>query len=84
MVTQFKSAMATNPAGIAVMGHPGDAALKTWVDKAESKGIIVTSQNTELPTLFKQVPGEGFRLRRPEPLQLGRPARRVGAFPSCT
>ena len=51
MVSQFKSAIATNPAGIAVMGHPGDAALKPWVTKAEAKGIIVTSQNTELPTL---------------------------------
>jgi ABC-type sugar transport system substrate-binding protein len=60
MVSQFKSAIATNPAGIAVMGHPGDAALKPWVTKAESKGIIVTSQNTELPTLFKAYQAKGF------------------------
>src|SRR5919109_3353564 len=31
MVSQFKSAIATNPAAIAVMGHPGDAPLKPWV-----------------------------------------------------
>jgi simple sugar transport system substrate-binding protein len=60
MVSQFKAAIATNPAGIAVMGHPGDAALKKWVDQAEAKGIIVTSQNTELPTLFKKYQSKGF------------------------
>jgi simple sugar transport system substrate-binding protein len=60
MVSQFKAAIATNPAGIAVMGHPGDAALKKWVDQAEGKGIIVTSQNTELPTLFKKYNAKGF------------------------
>jgi simple sugar transport system substrate-binding protein len=60
MVSQFKSAIATRPVGIAVMGHPGDAALKAWVTKAESQGIIVTSQNTELPTLFKAYQANGF------------------------
>ena len=60
MVSQFKQAIATNPAGIAVMGHPGDAALKPWVTQAESKGIIVTSQNTELPTLFHAYQKNGF------------------------
>ena len=60
MVSQFKSAIAMNPTGIAVMGHPGDAALKKWVDQAEGKGIIVTSQNTELPTLMKKYQSKGF------------------------
>ena len=60
MVSQFKAAIATHQAGIAVMGHPGDAALKKWVDQAEGKGIIVTSQNTELPTLFKKYQSKGF------------------------
>ena len=60
MVSQFKAAIATKPAGIAVMGHPGDAALKPWVTRAESKGIIVTSQNTELPTLFHAYQAKGF------------------------
>ena len=60
MVSQFKSAIATHPTGIAVMGHPGDAALKTWVAQAEAKGIIVTSQNTELPTLMKAYQSKGF------------------------
>lgn len=60
MVSQFKSAMATRPDGIAVMGHPGDAALKPWVTQAESKGIIVTSQNTQLPTLEQKYAAAGF------------------------
>ena len=60
MVSQFKTAVATKPAGIAMMGHPGDAALKKWVDQAEAKGIIVTSQNTELPTLMKKYQAKGF------------------------
>jgi simple sugar transport system substrate-binding protein len=60
MVSQFKQAIATHPAGIAVMGHPGDAALKTWVDQAESKGIVVTSQNTQLPTLESKYAAKGF------------------------
>jgi len=60
MVSQFKQAIAAKPAGIAVMGHPGDAALKPWVTQAEKKGIIVTSQNTELPTLMKKYQAKGF------------------------
>jgi simple sugar transport system substrate-binding protein len=49
MITQFSEAVATNPDGIAVMGHPGDDAFTPLVDDAESKGIIVTSMNTQLP-----------------------------------
>jgi simple sugar transport system substrate-binding protein len=60
MVSQFKSAIATHPAAIAVMGHPGDAALKRWVDQAEGKGIVVTSQNTQLPTLEAKYAANGF------------------------
>jgi len=60
MVSQFKAAVATHPTGIAVMGHPGDAALKPWVDQAEAKGIIVTSQNTQLPTLESKYAAQGF------------------------
>jgi simple sugar transport system substrate-binding protein len=60
MVSQFKAAIATHPAGIAVMGHPGDAALKTWVDQAEKKGIVVTSQNTQLPKLESKYAASGF------------------------
>jgi simple sugar transport system substrate-binding protein len=48
MISQFQEAMATNPDGIAVMGHPGDDAFDPLIDQAESQGILVTVMNTEL------------------------------------
>ncbi len=60
MVRQCKEAIATNPDGIAIMGHPGDEALSACVDEAESKGIIVTSQNTTLPKLEAKYKSKGF------------------------
>jgi simple sugar transport system substrate-binding protein len=60
MVSQFREAVATNPDGIAIMGHPGDDAYETAVDEAEAKGIIVTSQNTTLPRLEDRYKGVGF------------------------
>jgi len=48
MITQFQEAMATSPNGIAVMGHPGDAAFGPLIDQARSQGILVTVMNTEL------------------------------------
>jgi simple sugar transport system substrate-binding protein len=60
MVSQFKEAAATNPDGIAIMGHPGDDAFETVVDEARAKGIIVTSQNTTLPRLEDRYKGDGF------------------------
>jgi simple sugar transport system substrate-binding protein len=60
MVRQFKEAAATKPDGIAVMGHPGDDAFQTVIDEAEAQGIIVTSQNTTLPTLEAKYKGDGF------------------------
>ena len=38
MITQFSEAMATNPDGIAVMGHPGDEAFAPLVDEAVANG----------------------------------------------
>ena len=49
MLTQFQEAVATDPDGIAIMGHPGDANFKPLVDEAIADGIIVTVMNTELP-----------------------------------
>jgi simple sugar transport system substrate-binding protein len=49
MITQFGEAVATNPDGIAVMGHPGDEAFKPLIDDAVANGIVVTVMNTELP-----------------------------------
>jgi simple sugar transport system substrate-binding protein len=60
MVRQFNEAVATNPDGIAIMGHPGDDAFEAAVDEARAKGIIVTSQNTTLPRLEARYKADGF------------------------
>jgi len=60
MVTQFQQAIATNPDGIALMGHPGDEAYQPLVEEAEAQGIIVTSQNTTLPQLEATYKSSGF------------------------
>lgn len=60
MVTQFAEAAATQPDGIAIMGHPGDTAFSSVVDDAVAQGIIVTSQNTTLPELEAKYASGGF------------------------
>ena len=60
MVTQFAQAVALNPDGIAIMGHPGDDAFEPLVDEAEAQGIIVTSSNTQLPRLQGRYSSNGF------------------------
>jgi simple sugar transport system substrate-binding protein len=60
MVSQFKDAIAQSPDGIAVMGHPGDDPLEPLIDQAEEQGIIVTSQNTELPRNEGKYKATGF------------------------
>lgn len=60
MVTQFVEAAATHPDGIAIMGHPGDDAFGPVVADAVAQGIVVTSQNTTLPTLEGMYFGGGF------------------------
>lgn len=60
MIAQFKEAVATQPDGIAVMGHPGDDAFSPLIDDARNQGIIVTSQNTELPASMAKYQGAGF------------------------
>lgn len=60
MIQQFSEAVATGPDGIAIMGHPGEEAFAPLVDDAEAKGIIVTSQNTTLPTIQEKYMANGF------------------------
>jgi simple sugar transport system substrate-binding protein len=60
MIQQFREAVATRPDGICVMGHPGDEAFDPLIEDAEAKGIIVTSQNTELPNMEAKYAGNGF------------------------
>ncbi len=49
MITQFSQALATKPDGIAIMGHPGDAAFDPLIKQAKDQGVLVTVMNTELP-----------------------------------
>ena len=60
MIQQFQEAVATRPDGIAIMGHPGDAAFDALIDQAEAKGIIVTSQNTTLDKAEAKYSPKGF------------------------
>ena len=60
MIQQFREVAATRPDGIAVMGHPGDEAFDPLIIDAESKGIIVTAQNTELPKMEGKYSANGF------------------------
>jgi len=60
MIDQFKQAMAANPDGIVIMGHPGEPAFAALVDQAEAQGIIVTSGNNPLPTIEAKYQTKGF------------------------
>lgn len=60
MVRQFSQAIGRNPDGIAVMGHPGESALAPLVDKARAQGILVTTQNVELPQSEAEYKASGF------------------------
>ena len=60
MVTQLQEAVATNPDGIAIMGHPGDEAYKDIVDAAEAEGMVITSMNTQTAGLQAQYATKGY------------------------
>jgi simple sugar transport system substrate-binding protein len=60
MITQFQQALATKPDGIAVMGHPGDAAFDPLIADAEKQGILVTVMNTELQKAQAQYGANGM------------------------
>ncbi|MGH9213581.1 MAG: sugar ABC transporter substrate-binding protein [Acidimicrobiales bacterium] len=60
MISQFEEAVATDPDGIAIMGHPGDDAFDPLIDSAVDQGILVTAMNTELPEAQEAHATEGF------------------------
>jgi simple sugar transport system substrate-binding protein len=60
MIQQFKEVAATKPDGIAVMGHPGDESFDSLIEEAVKNGILVTSQNTDLPLMEAKYAGQGF------------------------
>lgn len=72
MIGNFKKALAARPDGIVVMGHPGDAAYKPFIDEARSKGIIVTSVDTPLPDNNARHQAQGFGYVGPDNYIQGR------------
>ncbi len=60
MIDQFKEAVAAQPDGIVIMGHPGEAAFEQLVDDAEAQGIIITSGNNPLPNIEAKYQSKGF------------------------
>ncbi|TGQ69675.1 sugar ABC transporter substrate-binding protein [Mesorhizobium sp. M00.F.Ca.ET.186.01.1.1] len=51
MVQQLREAVAVKPAGIAMMGHPGDAAIMPLAEQAHKDGIKMMYQNVPVPTV---------------------------------
>src|SRR5579864_6119434 len=49
MTDQLRQAIATQPDGIAMMGHPGDDALLPLAQQAHDAGILMEYQNVDLP-----------------------------------
>lgn len=60
MLENFKKSVAAKPDGIVVMGHPGDDAYAPLINEAESKGIVVTATDSELPKLMSAYKSKGF------------------------
>jgi simple sugar transport system substrate-binding protein len=59
MVTQFRDMIGQAPDGIAMMGHPGDAALMPLAEQAEAAGIKVMYMNVDVPEV-RATFGSGF------------------------
>lgn len=51
MTDQLRQAIAAQPDGIAMMGHPGDDALMPLAQQAHDAGILMMYQNVDLPTV---------------------------------
>lgn len=60
MVAQFREALALDPDGMSVMGHPGDAAMGPLIDEAYEAGTQVTVVNVELPESLASHSAEGL------------------------
>ncbi len=49
MIQQLREAVAQEPTGIAMMGHPGGDAIEPLAAEAADKGIIMMYQNVDVP-----------------------------------
>lgn len=66
MVQQLREAVAARPNGIAMMGHPGEAAIVPLARDAAKNGIKMMYQNVPVPTAVAQV-GGGYVGAQQEP-----------------
>ena len=51
MTQQLREAIAAQPDGIAMMGHPGDEAIMPLAEEAAAAGIKMMYQNVDVPTV---------------------------------
>jgi simple sugar transport system substrate-binding protein len=59
MVTQLRDIIAQAPDGIAMMGHPGDAALMPLAEQADAAGIKMMYMNVDVPDIRARF-GSGY------------------------
>jgi simple sugar transport system substrate-binding protein len=59
MTDQLREAIAAQPDGIAMMGHPGDDALLPLAQQAHDAGILMEYQNVDLPKV-REAFGGGY------------------------
>ncbi len=57
MVQQLREAVAAKPDGIAMMGHPGEAAIMPLAEQAYKAGIKMMYQNVPLPAVVAKYGG---------------------------
>ena len=57
MVQQLREAVAAAPDGIAMMGHPGEAAITPLAEEASKAGIKMMYQNVPLPAVVAKFGG---------------------------
>ena len=57
MIQQLREAVAAHPNGIAMMGHPGDAAIMPLAEQAAAAGIKMMYQNVPLPGVVAKFGG---------------------------
>jgi simple sugar transport system substrate-binding protein len=57
MVQQLREAVAVKPDGIAMMGHPGDAAIMPLAEEASKSGIKMMYQNVPVPQVVAKFGG---------------------------
>ena len=69
MVQQLREAIAIKPNGIAMMGHPGDAAIMPLAEEAAGAGIKMIYQNVPVPKVIAKFGGAYVG---PQVAQLGR------------